>query len=640
MTIVSIYPSEVQAKETKENKSSPIEQCLDKSGNELNQCLDKNKEEKSDEGIISWIVLLAVAIIAPIAALTCFNCPDVWVFSAAAAVWLFAEFSTMAQYRKRSEHIKKILDDKDANKQIATLRAAQLHSENGVQAAEEKKTWAMIAAFGFTAAAGVATLLALNPFNLFGAGATFDCNGGLLGGLIDGMIGSHDGINQDIKKLTPKDIAREINVQSQIHPKNPHTPVDVEQRKYDSYKLKIIAKIQELITPAANAEDQAKKDEGAPKNEEEQRNQKKQDEHFMNTLLSLGIGGGVGAVLGIILIIKKPAVKFLQKPLTRIILFSATAAVAWLARGEIEEARKKLDTDAKVYKKLADELEKRINPKSNIGDEEDGKAPSTKMAEQWPEGSAYDRQNPTDSTRLCGNANKNNKITPSANCNCRPNCRGTRTPRFSNKSLTKNPFLAEYANTADAVNQASKQIANGNIAGGKATISGSGGGKLAGKLKKMNDKLKQKINDKRKNPIPFNALTKKTVANILQAARKKKGSYPKNWGSPLSLNSKGSLSLAAFGNKNRGSLKKELAKAKKVHQASGGNPKKDDFNYKVDFSNDENKAQRSSSSLPETSEVENIDEKMDDITKQTKVPIWNILSLRYQKTIYPMFIEK
>ena len=88
LTIVSIYPGEVQAKETKENKSSPIEQCLDKSGNELNQCLDKNKEEKSDEGMISWIVLLAVAIIAPIAALTCFNCPDVWVFSAAAAVWL------------------------------------------------------------------------------------------------------------------------------------------------------------------------------------------------------------------------------------------------------------------------------------------------------------------------------------------------------------------------------------------------------------------------------------------------------------------------------------------------------------------------------------------------------------------------
>ena len=177
--------------------------------------------------------------------------------------------------------------------------------------------------------------------------------------------------------------------------------------------------------------------------------------------MGIGAAGGIGAILGIIAIIKIPAVQFLRTPITRIILFGATAAVAWLAVGEIGEARKKLERDAKVYKKLADELEKRTNRKSKIEDGYDGPGDNTKMAKYWPENWGLSHQDPTSKNHLCGNANQYNKVTPSSNCNCKPNCRGTRVPRFPKYALGKNPFLAEYANTADSINQASKQIANG-----------------------------------------------------------------------------------------------------------------------------------------------------------------------------------
>ena len=80
---------------------------------------------------------------------------------------------------------------------------------------------------------------------------------------------------------------------------------------------------------------------------------------------------------------------------------------------------------------------------------------------------------------------------------------------------------------------------------------------------------------------------------------------------------------------------------KSAHRSTGGNPKKNDFNYNIDFSDEDNQGKRDFSSVSETSEDgENIKEKMNDIAKQTGVPIWNIISLRYQKSIYPMFIEK
>ena len=277
LTIGGIYPGQIQAKENKQAQTSSIDQCLQKTGDALSQCLEKNKEEKNDDGLISWIVLLAVAIIAPVAALTCFNCPDVWVFSAAAAAWLFGEFATMDRYRKRSEHIKKILEDKDVEKQIATLRSAQLHSESGVKAAEEKIMWATGAAIGFTAAAGVAALLVLNPFDLFGAGASFNCDGGLLGGLIDNLIALNGGSKQNIKNQTSVDALKKTYVANGVYQKKTNPRLLADYREYETFKSKLIHKIQDFIIPSANAFifGNEKKDNEKPKNEEEERNKKK-----------------------------------------------------------------------------------------------------------------------------------------------------------------------------------------------------------------------------------------------------------------------------------------------------------------------------------------------------------------------------
>ncbi|MCY4523201.1 MAG: hypothetical protein OXB84_00540, partial [Halobacteriovoraceae bacterium] len=221
-----------------------------------------------------------------------------------------------------------------------------------------------------------------------------------------------------------------------------------------------------------------------------------------------------------------------------------------------------------------------------------------------------------------------------------PNCRGARTPHLA-KLNKKGKYLPQtHLQAINGINKASKYLANGNTQKGRASIGSAA--KLAAKLNKLNDKLKKKLNEKRKKkklkPIPFEKLTDQVAARAIKELGKYGGTPLGSFGSSFGM----SPSLASFNDGKNSARDHDIGAYNKDGSGSSavGNPKKDDF---LDFSDDLNAA-RSSSSVEEEEfnmdEDTNMDDLLDDISQNSEGNIWDIISTRYKKSVFPKFIKK
>ena len=563
--------------------------------------------------LFSWITLLAVSISAPTILLTCANCYDVWIFAAASAAWLVGELITMNQFRERADQIREIVETNE-NKQLASLDGAYKYSKASADAGRTKQVLAAVAAIGFTAAAGVA---ALGQFaSLFGDPQL--CSGLLLG----------------------------------------HQPPNSKKMDHNRYHLqKIIQNAQNFFIPSAVA-------------------QIKENKNSQEILLTLGLGAAGGTTMAILLtqlgLISKAAFKGFVTPVVRMVVYLTLAGVASLAVGEIGSAVDKLEKDASVYKKLHNELKERIKKKSSIEDYKekdanenvrispplyfnnknidrnndgivhtaidimpDGIIPfimerPKRMTDTVTETSSSQKSS---SSPFCVMVDKSYKTIPDPKCSCKPNCLRPSPERLLKKMTKKGKFPPVYIENIIKRHKSTYQMANGNFAKGKRIAISMK--TQASEINKITDKLKNKVNEtrikKRKQPIPFKKLEKRTMAHIFDSIKKRLSTLPVKQRTAL--------------------LSGGVRKRARVRDQASGKRKKTTAGFSL-------KRKKSSSIIPSTS-TSLVDGKTKltvekeafrdisqnskwikgDISRNSNKSIFKIISKRYLRSVYPRMLD-
>ena len=564
--------------------------------------------------LFSWITLLAVSISAPTILLTCANCYDVWIFAAASAAWLVGELITMNQFRGRADQIREIVETNE-NKQLASLDGAYKYSKASADAGRTKQVLAAVAAIGFTTAAGVA---ALGQFaSLFGDPQL--CSGLLLG----------------------------------------HQPPNSKKMDHNRYHLqKIIQNAQNFFIPSAVA-------------------QIKENKNSQEILLTLGLGAAGGTTMAILLtqlgLISKAAFKGFVTPVVRMVVYLTLAGVASLAVGEIGSAVDKLEKDASVYKKLHNELKERIKKKSSIEDYKekdanenvrispplyfnnknidrnndgivhtaidimpDGIIPfimerPKRMTDTVTETSSSQKSS---SSPFCVMVDKSYKTIPDPKCSCKPNCLRPSPERLLKKMTKKGKFPPVYIENIIKRHKSTYQMANGNFAKGKRIAISMK--TQASEINKITDKLKNKVNEtrikKRKQPIPFKKLEKRTMAHIFDSIKKRLSTLPVKQRTAL--------------------LSGGVRKRARVRDQASGKRKKTTAGFSL-------KRKKSSSIIPSISSSSLVEGKTKsmvkeeafrdisqnskwikgDISRDSKKSIFKIISKRYLRSVYPRMLD-
>lgn len=592
ITICAHPQGEAQDSDSPDSDEDNIHRCLDKEGTELEQCLKDNAYEGNL--IVSWMILLVTSLGAPLLLSFCFKTPDVWAFTAGAAAWFIGEVLTWDRYSGGTKHILETLKDSDGRKQVETLKAAYKHSQKGAKALEEKATWAMIAGIAYGAAAVLVGIKILTS----PAGAMPFCAG--------------------CSPSTPS-------------PKDP-----------------FITFLEGLALPSALAKDEDEdKDEGDE--EIEKKIEDKKNEEMIGKLAAIGIGGGVAAVL--ILAFPKPVWDVVKLDVARLIFYLVTAGAAFIAMIELKEAQEKLKREAKTYAAIADKLVKAGADSgqffSSLEHESGGPGVRVPLPPPLPGGGHVPVEKGGRPT--CTTTNLQNQVSLDPTCSCYPHCQG---PKVSKGTLQNIPLSGArtrldsiVSKALDTVQSASTSAANGDLHGAKAQA--DKGKQYAAKLKKAQSLLQKKINEKRKKkgkkPIPFKALKEKFFKGLRGKLKR----------SLASLGPKDRNSLPNFGG-----MSKKLSEKLEKHGgppplnlgivpevASLGHPAKgvgSNLNFKLDDGDlgPDNDNQDFDFGQEQDQGIEKYEDIVSDITKLSEVSLFQVISIRYKRSAYPIFFKR
>ncbi|MBL6990443.1 MAG: hypothetical protein ISR65_11720 [Bacteriovoracaceae bacterium] len=150
---------------------------IDTDGNSTALSYEQAGDEKSKQDIksaeadalqASSMALFAAALVAPTYLMNCSNKPSVWIYSGTAVMYLGMEVLNWGKYEDASTHKMIIYDNKDKDKQVAALDAAEKVTKEAANGAQKKAKWAKYASVGFGIAAAVSLVEAFADWEMLG----------------------------------------------------------------------------------------------------------------------------------------------------------------------------------------------------------------------------------------------------------------------------------------------------------------------------------------------------------------------------------------------------------------------------------------------------------------------------------------
>ena len=531
-------------------------------------------------GNFSWMILLAASINSPDILSSCSNCDDVWPFNDTAISWLVGEIVSMYEFREQVSELKEQMET-EQNKQLGAFKGAYKYTKARADQGRFKQTLALDAANGFSVAIGVA-------------------------------------INRFLETEKPEDyqLCEGALVSSKSFD-------DKFQLKYQSILQKITLNIQDILIPTSIA-------------------QSSNSDFKKNVLRALASSEDIDDktlddTLDFLNSISKEIFSNFRSPIERVIVYDSLIKIAKDVANEMGQLVDKLEKDASVYKELHDALEERVKNSRIIKNERD----ETRMED----GRIVDEVSEIFSSvksigSTCVRIDGRYRVSPDPQCRCKPNCDRRPYKQLFNKmdkTKGKSHIPLIYKKDIAQRHEILQDITNGRL--GENMKITPPMMKRASVIKKTTDKLKSKVNKrrrkKRKQPIPFRQLAEIKTSNIFEKI-KKRFSF---------LSSKEKKSLATLGFSSSSSIGKQAKKLQRDQRDKGkgrnvptvalGSKRKSTSRSSI-FSF----FQKKDESLEEISKsMRDISSSIDDISKNPKQSIFSLISRRYLISVYPRLLN-
>ena len=531
-------------------------------------------------GNFNWMILLAASINSPDILSSCSNCDDVWPFNDTAISWLVGEIVSMYEFREQVSELKEQMET-EQNKQLGAFKGAYKYTKARADQGRFKQTLALDAANGFSVAVGIA-------------------------------------INRYLETEKPEDyqLCEGALVSSKSFD-------DKFQLKYQSILQKITLNIQDILIPTSIA-------------------QSSNSDFKKNVLRALASSEDIDDktlddTLDFLNSISKEIFSNFRSPIERVIVYDSLIKIAKDVANEMGQLVDKLEKDASVYKELHDALEERVKNSRIIKNERDEtRMEDGRIVDDVSE--VFSSANSTGST--CVRIDGRYRVSPDPQCRCKPNCdRRPYKQLFNKMDKTKGKSHIPLIYKKDIVqrHEILQDITNGRL--GENMKITPPMMKRASVIKKTTDKLKSKVNKrrrkKRKQPIPFRQLAEIKTSNIFEKI-KKRFSF---------LSSKEKKSLATLGFSSSSSIGKQARNLQRDQRNKG----KDRNVPTVALGSKRKSTTRSSifssllgkdESLEEISKsMRDISSSIDDISKNPKQSIFSLISRRYLISIYPRLLK-
>ena len=604
-----------EALETTDDKAAKVDFSMKES--------DKHEDENFLYAATTLMVLPAVAV-AYFKTMGEGSCYSTYIFMAATAYYFFKEVSVWEEFKGGSDHALVTYENVEVDNQVEALKTAKEENDLALEAIKQKQENAKYAAIGIAVAAAAALIEAM----LEKSPAKYCLNGQC-------PVDSYKKISSVIEEKDSnlfKNLA-DTKVSSTIdnsYDNNLDYFINFSDRNSDRIHSLTHQQYREL-KKSSEAKDLPSTD-LLKAFTKKMSNMIFPQAHALQQLEKIGIVGGAA--------LSYMAYKYADglmtadslwgKSYTRAAAFAACAGIAYMAMNEYEEVIQDLESRSKKYQYLIDRLlGSTLAPNLANG------AQLVYESDKLANGILPDPyKNGKEESDLCLQETGDGSIVPIScdRCNETNTCKTSSVPDDINFPQVGAPeSLSESAASMQSMEDAAY---SGDLQA--AEIAANALGQNATNIKELRAKIEEKINTKRvkdkKKPLDFGGMKAKMTRDIQKLAHQNLAALPSKYSNFKDLIDLGG---AAKIDKDK---KLGASKAGKDANKKAGNEKEKDplagMNFEIEDDKKENFGLKRGESYAYNKNAQ------DDILKDKNTNIFEVISVRYLKTAYPVFLEQ
>ncbi|PIP89586.1 MAG: hypothetical protein COV38_11100 [Bdellovibrionales bacterium CG11_big_fil_rev_8_21_14_0_20_38_13] len=640
--------------------------ATDAVGNSSNNTLDyRASRQEAGKLTMNQIMVLLILLIGPTVAISCFNTISGKLFSAGVAIYLIMEIMNYSSYKKAVQSTREmyaeLTDDAAVNtEQIDALVAAESMERTAADAVKKRAGNTKILTIAITAAA-----IASFAESIWGTATFVTCSVGSVG---TGLCGCEeaDKVLQSCLGVPCSKVKTCTAVAGGLAAVCSHGDVNKKNQPFNSldvYGPKLYAESNdqsEDLNFIENYISQKKSTTNAAENLDLSFLPNLIDSFLSSAhagdsgpaakgLLGFGIAGAaLGAALAYYTTTYFSFLDKLGVGWIRGIFFTVLAGFGLAAYMELNNAAKKLNQNADIYKSLYERLLAAMNSSSRFANM-DGINNGVRDRIRGYQGVRDEMNNPPNGALcLVGNLGEQ---TVDANCSCRQNNTCSKVD-FSAVDFGGQGLPGFFGQTTSGLQTGANSLFSGNLSGANGAFAGMGNN--AANLRKLNDRIKGKAisqldslnKGKSKTNLEkvekdLNSALEKVAPQIIKSAQQKNGSNLASLGIGTSGLSSG------FGGKPEDLKPKDVLAS--INQAAAPAPSSGGaadplagfkFDFPKDGASDNLDATGADGALSQGDALGEFENNESDINDRKSESIFKIITFRYFKSAYPRFFDE
>lgn len=591
----------------------------------------RDNEQKIGKLSKAQMMTTLAMLLGPSIAAACFQPISSKIFAASGAIYLIMEVMNYGNYKKASTSNQEMyasLDPETNDKQIEAFRYAEEQERTAAKALGKKASAINIFALGMTAAAAMALIEGIRALSDVCTGTVSlpESKAGAYAQIFLKPIHSESFADYDARV---NEYSNFVFGKDKFQSPIPQQYEDSSQYFANSFKQTEQNTLKDMlyyaanfILPAAHA---------------------KEAEKVQGPLGTMGIlSVAAGAILAYKGVAKTTLQKALKNGFVRAAVFGVFAGLAHMAKGEVNKAKERANTNAGIYKSLRERLEHALNGAQQFaGIKGQPSAIRNRMAAYQANRDSID-QLPQGTLCLVGAAGEK-RIDEQCQCAKNNSCAKT---NFNSVQLKEQGLPASFGHGLDSLSRGANSLFAGNTIGADSAFGGLA--QNAAGLRDLREQLKRKADQ------AFKKGNSKATMDLLE----RQAEQQLNQLAPRVLNglSNDGQKLAGIINGNdafgsTGVAASSLQKAKEgktdeilasIH--AGAIRAKSDANplegFKFDLSDENNSANANQIYDESTKHLGAFITTESDISNRPDQNIFRIITMRYFKSAYPVFFKQ
>ena len=596
---------------------------------------------------LNSLSIFASGIMGPMYVLWCPNMPSAWVYAATAGIYITAEVISWAKYKKDTEQTMEAFNNAEIDVQVKALGKAADQTKAAAETASRKSKFAAFAAVGYAAAS------AMSLIEVYTSWITATPGGKCVGAVGENSPQNNkmlEGFDFKVEKSITHAIKQtdsELNSSLLFDELLRHSQGEIRSITIAEYEKKqkafsalrptglktslllAIDGMKNVIFSNANAQ-------------------------FNQTLEKAGVVIGLAGVAAVMIwpevILGMTSGTWMRSVadsgITRAAIFGAHAGFATVGSALISKSQTQLDKRSKQFALLAEQLKNM----SSVGIKHNDAIGGTDQFDvsqkiiPTKEDPAFSNVN----ADMCYVDTSNGQTAVDKTCSCKKtkSCKVAKVPTVQYQGFTP---PAGYNQALGAIKSTGNSMYTGDYAGASASADGAIGhsAMISGLNKDLQNKLNDKMKDYKKKPINFKKLHNKFSSQFQNAVSKSLSKMKPADAKALMSMATGPSGSDIEKNKKQTATKDTQTKVKTT-AAKGANTgasskkgSKDPFNA-MDFNFGEQSKVVDNKNAPAEPEkdYDYRDTKGSQINSSSEVSIFNLITVRYMKTAFPIIFTE